>query len=199
MDSPFFLVLVGFLYIVLFGGLALMRREGLSLRFAVESILVILVFLILGLATGVSASPILFLAVIYLVTMRARLLVDIGIFFARRRNFGLAESCYNLADRLGVDRTNRIIIALNRGVSLVQKGELDTAIAAFKAVLAEKDQGYMGVKHEAAAHYNLGVAYLKSSQPAQANAEFHAVLDTWPTSIYARRAEAALRKDKPNE
>ena len=139
------------------------------------------------------------LLVLYLVTMRARLLVDVGIFFARRRNFSLAENCYNLADRLGVDRTNRIIIALNRGVSLIQKGELESAIAAFKAVLAEKDQGFMGVKHEAAAHYNLGVAYLKSNQSSLASTEFHAVLDTWPTSIYARRAEAALRKDKPNE
>jgi hypothetical protein len=198
MDSPFFLVLVGFLYIVLFGGLALMRREGLSVRFAVESIAVIGVFLAIGLLSGVSASPILFLLVLYLVTMRARLLVDVGIFFARRRNFKLAEDCYNLADHLGVDRTSRVIIGLNRGVTCIQKGELEAAIASLKSILTEKDQGFMGVKHEAAAHYNLGVAYLKSNQAGQASAEFHAVLDTWPTSEYARRAEAALRKNRPD-
>jgi hypothetical protein len=194
MDSPYFLILVDFLYIVLFGGLALMRREGLSIRFALEAIGVLAIFLIYGFATGTTPSPVLFLLVVYLVTMRVRLTVDIGIFFARRRNFELAEKIYAFAEHLGPDATNQFIITLNRGVTFIHKGDPDSAIGVFSKVLAKKEEGFLGVKHEAAAHYNLGVAYLKKNLASQASAEFHAVLDTWPTSEYARRAEAALQK-----
>jgi outer membrane protein assembly factor BamD (BamD/ComL family) len=45
------------------------------------------------------------------------------------------------------------------------------------------------------------VAYRRKKMDAQATLEFNAVLDTWPVSEYARRAQAALdrgrHKDKP--
>jgi len=68
--------------------------------------------------------------------------------------------------------------------------------------LQKAAQGYLGVKYESAAHYNLGVAYRRKRMEAQAVAEFNAVLETWPTSVYAHHARQALeqgrRKDKPS-
>ena len=71
----------------------------------------------------------------------------------------------------------------------------------FTEVLSQANQGYLGVKYEAAAHFNLGVAYLRNNNASMATVEFNAVLDTWPASLYARRAQEALerqhRKNNP--
>ncbi len=194
MNNLFLILLVGLLYVVLFGGLSILRREGLSNRFAVESVIVTLVFAGLAYLFPQSINPIVFLIVLYLVTMRVRLLVDLAIFFAKRRNFSLADYFYFLAGILWPDSTGRMIIAINQGVMEISRKNLDKAILLIRNVLAAKENGHLGIKHEAAAHYNLGVAYLKKDMPAQANNEFRTVLEIWPTSVYARRAEAALNK-----
>ncbi len=196
MNNIFLILLVGFLYIVLFGGLSLMRREGLSNRFAAESVVLTLIFAGLAFLFPDRINPVLFMIVIYLVTMRVRLLVDVAIFFARRGNFSTAETIYQLAGRIWPDATGRMIIAVNQGVMEISRSNLDKAILIIRNVLAAKENGHLGINHEAAAHYNLGVAYLKKEMPLQATNEFRTVLDIWPASIYARRAEAALNKDK---
>jgi len=88
----------------------------------------------------------------------------------------------------------QIQVAINQGVLSSQTGRLDDAIATLKQVLAEAAGGYLGVKHECGCHYNLAVAYERKGLDAQAAIEFNAVLDTWPDSEYARRAEAALAR-----
>jgi hypothetical protein len=40
------------------------------------------------------------------------------------------------------------------------------------------------------------VAYLRKDLDAKASIAFNAVIDTWPASIYARRAEVALEKHR---
>jgi tetratricopeptide (TPR) repeat protein len=187
-------LLVGLSYVLLFGGLSLLRREGLSVQFAVEAVIFTLVVAGLSALTGAAVSPILFLLLLYLLTMRVRLLVDLGNLLARRGNFAPAASVYRLAARLWPDDAARLLVQINQGVLDLQTGRLDEAVAAFKAVLAEAKGGYLGVKHECASHYNLAVAYQRQGQDAQAVLEFNAVLETWPASEYARYAAIALER-----
>ncbi len=196
MNNIFLILLVGLLYIILFGGLSLLRREGLSNRFAVEAVVVTLLFAGLAFLFPDRINPILFLIILYLVTMRVRLVVDLAISFARRGNFTTAERLYSFAEKFWPDATGKMIIAVNQGVMEITRNNLDKAILIIRNVLAAKENGHLGIKHEAAAHYNLGVAYLKKEMPLQATNEFRTVLDIWPASVYARRAEAALNKEK---
>ena len=192
MSLPVMLLMIGFAYILIWGGLTSLRREVLSLRFALESIAVTLVFSGLAAWTTFQPHPVLFLLVLYLLTMRVRLLVDIGTTFARSGRLSQAEYVYQLAAHLWPDQTGLLVLQVNRGTALMQAGKPDEAIAMLKGVLEKSEQGYLGVKYEAAAHYNLGVAYLRKDRNAQAVSEFNAALDIWPASEYARRATAAL-------
>jgi tetratricopeptide (TPR) repeat protein len=189
------LLLVGLLYILVFGALSHFRREGLSLRFAYEALALTLVACGLSWA-GLNIPPVLFLLFLYLLTMRVRLLVDLGNFYAQRGRFPLAERIYALALWLWPDATNRLIVRVNQGTAKLQQGALEEAVAAFKEVLQEAGAGHLGIKYEAAAHYNLGLAYRRSNQELLAVGEFHQVLEVWPVSECARRAQICLKKDK---
>jgi TolA-binding protein len=85
-----------------------------------------------------------------------------------------------------------LIIDVNRAIMLLQENVLDEAIQLFTEILNQTEKGYLGVKYEAAAHFNLGVAYLRYGSPAKATIEFNSVIDTWPGSLYAQRAQQAL-------
>ena len=203
MNLPLSLLLEGLLFIVVFGALSLFRREGLSVQFAIEATVITLVAVALAAFTPFAPHPILLLIVIYLVTMRVRLLVDLGTLLAQRGQFTQADRIYTLALRLWPDHAGRLIVEVNQGAACLQRNALDQAISIFKSVLEKAGQGYLGVKYESAAHYNLGVAYRRKNMEAQAVAEFNAVLDTWPASVYAHRADIALaqgrHKDKPQK
>lgn len=193
-DSPILILFLGFTYVVLFGLLSLMRREGLSVQFALEAVVITLIAAALGGSVPGGINPVLFLLVLYLVTMRVRISVEAANFFARTGKFSRAEQIYKLGERLFPDHTNRIIVRINVGTLRLQQGLLEEAISIFKEILAKAGHGDVGVKYEAAAHYNLGVAYLRKDMDAKAQDEFHSVLETWPLSEYGRRAEAALKK-----
>jgi tetratricopeptide (TPR) repeat protein len=197
------ILLEGLLFVVVVGALSLFRREGLSLQFALEAMAVMAILSGLTAFTPWQVSPILALVLVYLVTMRVRLLVDLGTLLAERGQFTRSDRLYALALRLWPDQTGRLMIQVNQGVACLQRKSLDEGITIFKSVLGQAGQGYLGVKYESAAHYNLGVAYRRKNMEAQAITEFNAVLDTWPASVYARRAEIALaqkrQKDKPQQ
>lgn len=190
------LLLVGCAYVVLVGGLSLLRREGLSLRLAVESAIIIILAIGLVVVTGIQIHPVLFLLVLYLITMRVRLLVDLGSALAKNKRFPQAESLFKLASRLQPDQTGKLVIRVNQGTLLLQRGSLDEAIAVLRSVLDRSTHEYLGIKYEAAAHYNLGVAYLRKKSEAQATVEFNAVLEAWPASEFARRAASALEQNR---
>lgn len=196
MGSPLVLLLVGLSYIVLFGVISLLKREGLSLRFALEAIMVTALVSILTASFGGQTHPVLFLIVLYVVTMRVRLLVDLGNIFARRRRFDWADRLYALALRLWPDISSRFIVQVNQGTLLLQRDRLDEAISLFMEVLSHADQGYLGVKYEAAAYYNLAVAYQRKHMEAGAVQAFNKVIDTWPGSEFAQRAARALEKHR---
>lgn len=195
MTPSFFLLLLGFIYIVIFGALALLRREGLSLRFALESLIITLALSAIPTFTGIEFNPLLFLIILYLITMRSRLLVDIGNLFARRGQFDRAAQIYTLALQLWPDAPTRLIIQVNQGAALIQHNNPDKAIVLLNQVLQNADQGHLGIKYEAACHYNLGVAYRAKKMMPQAMKEFKAVLDVWPVSEYGRRAQLALERE----
>jgi tetratricopeptide (TPR) repeat protein len=194
MALHFMILLIGLAYIVLFGGLSLLRREGLSSRFAIEAL--IFTGLVSGLVAslGIKVHPVLFLFILYLVTMRVRLLVEIGTLFAKRGQFKPAERFYQFATHLWPDQTSSFVIQVNYGTLLMQTGRLEEAITMLTGVLEQSESGYLGVKYESAAHYNLAVAYLRQDKPAQAVREFNSVIDTWPSSEFARQATAALKR-----
>jgi tetratricopeptide (TPR) repeat protein len=196
MKLQILLLIEGFSFIVLFGLISLLKREGLSRRFAFEGGAFTLVVSGLTALTGAQTHPVLFLILIYLLTMRVRILVDLGSIFARRGQFQQADGLFQLAEKLWPDETNRLILQVNQGTCLLQQRKLDEAIETFTAVLRQAEQGYLGVKYEAAAHYNLGVAYLRKGMDARASIAFNAVIDTWPASVYAHRAESALKKHR---
>lgn len=188
--------LIGLLYIVVFGGMAIFRRENLSVRFAVESVCITAIFVILVVLTPVQVHPIWFLLLLYIVTLRVRILVDLANVFARRGNYVQAEKIYDLAAHLWPDASGDLIIKVNHAILLLQKNQLDESISLFTDVLSQANKGYLGVKYEAAAHFNLGVAYLRKENNSLATVEFNSTIDTWPASLYARRAEQALEHQR---
>jgi tetratricopeptide (TPR) repeat protein len=188
--------LIGLLYIVVFGGLAVLRREGLSTRFAVESIILTAIAVVLVMLTPIQIHPVLFLLLLYLITLRVRILVDLANTIANRGNYRQAKKIYNLAYHVWPDQTSELIIKVNHAILLLMSNQLDESISMFTEILDQANMGYLGVKYEVAAHYNLGVAYLRKNENPKATAEFNAVLDTWPSSVYAQRAQQALEKQR---
>jgi hypothetical protein len=124
LSLPVILLLEGFSFVVLFGAVSLLKREGLSSRFAFEALIFTLVVSGLTALTGIQTHPVLFLVLIYLLAMRVRILVDLGNIFAKRGQFESADKFYNLADRLWPDATNHLILKVNQGTSLLQQKNL---------------------------------------------------------------------------
>lgn len=198
MELPLILLLEGVLFIVVFGGLSLLRREGFSGRFAIEVLAITILAAGIVWLTGYPINPIVLLVAIYLVGMRTRLLVDFGNLLARQGRFDQAERLYGWAERLWPDPAGREIIALNRATSTLFQGKLEEAAAAFRMVLTRAREERLGDKFQAAAHYNLGATYRKLGNEAQARAEFNSVVELLPISELGRAARAALAREQKN-
>jgi hypothetical protein len=188
--------LIGLLYILVFGGISLLRREGLSIRFAVESLVITVFAVVLVIFMRVSIHPAIFLIILYIITQRVRILVDLATMFAGRRNFSQADKIFSLASSIGPDVTSRLIVEINRAVMLLQENLLNESISLFTEVLSPANSGYLGMKYEAATHFNLGLAYLRNNNQSLATIEFNSAIDTFPGSLYARRAQQALDRQQ---
>ncbi|HIQ00715.1 MAG TPA: tetratricopeptide repeat protein [Anaerolineales bacterium] len=191
MAQELLLLLVGLAYALIFRLLAWVRREGFSAQFILEAVLLTLVAAGLSFLAGIRLDPILFVLLVYLVTMRARLLVDVANLVARSGRFGPAERFYGLAWRLGPDAVGRQVIATNQGAALILEGRVAEAIPLLEGVL---EAPHLPPKYAAAAHYNLGVAYRSQGETRKSKEHLHAAIEALPGSIYARRAQALLRK-----
>lgn len=195
MNPYLVLLLIALLYILAAGGLSALRREGSSFQFAVEVIVVAGLLVIFSLVTGQVIHPVPFLIVIYLLTMRARLMVDLGNLLARRGHHQPATNVYNLALKLKPDSLSRQIVMLNQAVHQLQQGQLAQATAMLEHLLAGP-QHHLSPKYEAAARYNLAVAHRRQGSEAKAVVEFNKAIDALPGSLYASRAQMALEKGK---
>jgi len=196
LDPNLLLALVACLYILVFGGLSFLRREGLSLQFALEAVAVTVLVLGLSWLARISIHPILFLLLLYLVTMRSRLLVDVANLLAERGKYKAAFSLYRLGQAWWPDASARLIVLTNRGAAELFSGRVETAIQTLEGVLAVKNRPRLGLKYETACRYNLGQAYAKSGDRAKAVQQLNEVIDLMPGSRYAQAARATLKRWK---
>ncbi len=191
MNSPLLVPALGLAYIVIFGFSFWLRREGLPMRFAVEGVALTVLGTLGAFAFGL--SPILFLIVLYLITMRTRILSDIGNFLSNEGHMPEALLLFNAADKLAPDSIGRLIVAINRGVALVRMNRLPEAVNVFQQAL-ESATLDSPVRHLAAAHYNLGLALMRLGEMDQARQHFLTVLDIAPETMYAIGARTGLRR-----
>lgn len=193
--NPYVLILtIGLVYVVLFGGLSLLRREGLSTQFAFEVIGVTALFEAFSLATRIVINPIIFMIVLYMITMRVRLLVDLAIFLSNR---GRQRDAFNMLDfcsRFLPDKTARLIVMVNMGIVQLRRENPQHAQELLSQALKEAEDGGMGLKYETASRYNLGIAYKKLGNKAMAIREFNEAKVLFPTSIYSKAADKALEE-----
>lgn len=186
-------LLVGLFYILVVGALSLLRREGLSTQIALEALAVIAIALVVGWLIGPAVSPILLFVVLYVVTMRARLLTDLANLVYKRWGYSAAERLYRLALRLRPDRTSQMIVRINWGTARLRSGDVEGAINTFNEVLASAEEGGgLGHKYEAACLFNLAVAYRKAGEDSKAILQFNKVVEEHPATVYGQAAEQAL-------
>jgi tetratricopeptide (TPR) repeat protein len=192
--NPYLLILLeALLFILVFGGLPVLKKEGLSLQLAVETLVLTGLSIGASLLIGFRLEPILFFIFLYLIVMRCRLLIDVGNLLSSRGRHRLALPVYRLAMRLGPDFPVRLTALISYSAVLVRVGALEEAIRILEAVL-EKGKERLQLKHESACHYNLGVAYMRLGRESQAVHEFNETIDIWPLSPYAEGAKAALER-----
>jgi tetratricopeptide (TPR) repeat protein len=198
LDPTLILILTACLYILIFGGLSLLRREGLSVQFALEAVALTILLVGGSWLSGIQLSPFLLLIVLYLVTMRSRLTVDIANMLAQRKRYDPAFRLYRLALAWWPDASSRLVVLVNQGAAELHRGQIEAAIRAFESVLETEKQSRLGLKYEAACHYNLGYAYECKGEDAKAAAQYNEAMDAFPGSVYAKAAQSALkrRKDK---
>jgi len=192
MHPALLILLVGLLYLLGFGALSVMRRQGLSARFAIEGVIVTVVGAALAFAS-VPVHPALILVVIYLVTMRVRLLVDVGNWLTSRGRGKQALNLYQFALRLGPDAVGRQIALINRGVTQLRMQEPAAAYLTLREALTDQEV-QPGAKYLSAGYYNLGLACRRTGREAEAIRRFNEAIDALPTSIYAHGARQALKR-----
>jgi tetratricopeptide (TPR) repeat protein len=139
-------------------------------------------------------NPILFLLIIYLVTMRVRLLVDLGNFFSARGRYERALALFDLALRLGPDLASRQIVLINRGVTQLRMGQPEAAYFTLKAILLAEEVK-AAARYLAAGYYNMGVACLRTGRKQEASRHFRQAIEILPGSIYAHAAVEALKRE----
>ena len=193
------LLLISCLFVLVFGGLGLTRREGLSLQFALEALGLTILLVGGSWLFSIPLNPFLFLALLYLITMRSRLMVDVANFLVKRRQRDLAFKLYRLSLAWWPDTASRLIVLTNMGAAELHGGQFDAAIQTLEDALATETQSRVGLKYEAASHYNLGYAYEKKGEDAKAVSQYNEAIDALPGSLYAKAAQAALERRKKKD
>jgi tetratricopeptide (TPR) repeat protein len=172
----------------------MLRREGLSTQFAFEVLGITALVEVGALLTSSTVNPILFLVLVYLLSMRGRLLVDLANLLSGRGRQKNAISILQLALRLFPDRTTRLIIMVNMGIVQLRRQNPASAQALLEEVLQEAEAGGLGVKYEAASQYNLGLALQRQGKQADAVRHFNEAVAIFPNSIYSKAAQRALEQ-----
>lgn len=194
MNPHLLIIIVGLCYIAVFGGMSLIRREGLSNQFAFEVLGITALVTVGAILTGSTVNPILFLAIAYLLSMRARLLVELANLLSARGRQRDAISLLQTALGLFPDQSTRLIVLVNMGIVQLRRQNPESAQALFESVLEEAKGGGLGIKYEAACRYNLGLALKRQGKEAEAVHQFNEATTVFPSSIYGRAAERALEQ-----
>ncbi len=192
MHPSLIILLIGIIFVAGFGGLSYLRRQGLSNRFFVEGLALTAVFTLLA-VSPLPINPFLFLLILYLVTMRVRLLVDLGNWFTSRGRHEKALATFCFALRLRPDATGRQITLINRGVTQLYMKEPEAAYFTLKGVLID-EEAKPAAKYMAAGYYNLGLASRRIGREGEAVRYFNEAISILPNSIYAYGAAQALKQ-----
>ena len=177
----------------------MVRREGLSAQFALEVCAITALFELWLFLTGTYINPVIFLALIYVLSMRVRLLVDIGSMLSNRGRQRDAIRVLQFALRLFPDKTSRLVAMVNMGIVQLRRKNPASAQELFEIVLKDAEGGGLGIKYEAACRYNLGLALQRQGKDAEAVSQFSEVTIIYPTSIYGQAAEKALEKRRSRQ
>jgi tetratricopeptide (TPR) repeat protein len=194
MNPHLLIATLGLVYIVMFGGMSIIRREGLSIQFAFEVLGITALVLVGSLLSRSTVHPVLFLILVYLVSMRSRLLVDLANLLSARGRQRDAITVLQWAMRLYPDRSTQMIILVNMGIVQLRRQNPESAQALLESVLEEAKGGGLGIKYEAACRYNLALALKRQGKEAEAVHQFNETIGTFPSSIYSRAAEQALEQ-----
>jgi tetratricopeptide (TPR) repeat protein len=189
MDPYLLLVVVLLLYALAAAGPSLLGRERLAWGQVAEILLWGIVLLAVAWLARI-ASPLLYLLVLYLLTMRVRLVVEVANALAARRQPG-AQPLYALAGALALNPMDRAIVRVNQGAALLHNGQVAQATGVLEGTLRG---GRLGNRLGAACRCNLGLAYLRAGDRERGRALLRETVDLLPGSVYARRASIALRR-----
>lgn len=192
MNPVLILLAVGLCYTAIFGGLAWLRREGLSLQFALEGLGITAVFSLLALSEAFVPHPVLLLVILYLLTMRVRLLVDLARILRNTLSPTRLLGFYEVALRLWPDASGYVIAQIDRGATLLRAGRPQEAADALESALARRPTRHFNPRYDAACHYNLGLAYQRLGKRVQAIAHFNQVIEALPGTVYAHLAQRAM-------
>ena len=116
MNSYMLILILGIFFVLVFGGLSLIRREGLSTQFAIEALTFTAIVEVIAYLTNTPVEPVLFLIFLYLITMRSRLLVDIANFLSSRGRQRDAINVLQWAMKLRPDQSTKMVIQVNMGI-----------------------------------------------------------------------------------
>ena len=192
-DPNLFLLLIAALYVLVFGGLSILRREGLSAQFALEG----------GghhrhLGGGRDApwrAPQSGSSAIAPIRADHALEVAGGsrqLAWRSGASTAAAFRIYDLSLALRPDTASRLIVLSNRGAAELHSGQVARAVQTLEGVMDPHVRPNLGVRCEAVTRYNLGLAYDQNGQLAQALEQFGEAADLLPGSPAARAARAAL-------
>jgi tetratricopeptide (TPR) repeat protein len=196
LDPYLLLLLIACFFVLVFGGLSFLRREGLSAQFALEAVVLTAVLVGGSWLLGIQLNPFLFLILLYLVTMRSRLAVEVANLLTRQGRYDLAFRVYDLSLAWWPDPASRLIVLTNRGAAELRSGQVEAAVGTLESVLEVEKRPRLGLKYEAACRYNLGYAYEKQEETAKATMQYNEVIELLPGSLYAQAANAALERRK---
>jgi tetratricopeptide (TPR) repeat protein len=192
MDPHLVILIVGLSYTVVYGLMAILRREGVTTQFLLESVILTGLIATGGYLTDSPANPILFLVFLYIATSRSRLLVDLANMLSNRGRQRDAIKILQVALRLYPDKPTRLIILVNMGIVQLRRENPESTRMLLESILEEAQEGGLGLRHKAACFYNLGLAFKQLGKEGQAVRYFNQAVDVFPGSPYGKAAAKAI-------
>jgi tetratricopeptide (TPR) repeat protein len=192
MNTNLLVAILGGFYAILFSLISTLEREGISLQFLFEVLLLTSLAAGGGYLSGTLANPFLFLLFIYLTTMRSRLLSDLANFISKRGRHREAISMLEVAQRLLPDRSTRLVIQLNLGIVYLRTHQFDLSQSHLESVLEKAETGGLGIRNRTACLYYVGHALLQQGQISRAKKSLRSAINLFPNSPYGKAAAQSL-------
>ena len=194
MDPHLIILIVGLSYAVVYGLMAILRREGVTTQFLLETVILTVLVAGGGYFTSSPANPILFLVFLYIFTSRSRLLVDLANLLSNRGRQRDAINTLQVALRLYPDKPTRLIVLVNMGIVQLRRENPESARMILETLLEEAKEGGLGLRHKAACYYNLGLAFQQLGKEGQAVRYFKQATEVFPGSPYGKAAAKAIEE-----